>query len=82
MLDAAANGPVVNGPMTILAPIDGETEVWAAGVTYKRSAGSPRRGKQHPDIYTRVYEAERPEIFFKATQRRVAGPDAADRRPR
>ena len=74
-LDAAANGPVVNGPMAILAPIDGETEVWAAGVTYKRSADARVEESSTPDIYTRVYTAERPEIFFKATQRRVAGPD-------
>jgi 2-dehydro-3-deoxy-D-arabinonate dehydratase len=74
-LDAAANGPVVNGPMAILAPIDGETEVWAAGVTYKRSQEARVEESSTPDIYTRVYEAKRPEIFFKATQRRVAGPD-------
>jgi 2-dehydro-3-deoxy-D-arabinonate dehydratase len=74
-LDAAASGPVVSGPMTILAPIDGETEVWAAGVTYKRSQEARVEESSTPDIYTRVYEARRPEIFFKATQRRVAGPD-------
>jgi 2-dehydro-3-deoxy-D-arabinonate dehydratase len=61
--------------MTILAPIDGETEVWAAGVTYKRSQEARVEESSTPDIYTRVYEARRPEIFFKATQRRVAGPD-------
>jgi 2-dehydro-3-deoxy-D-arabinonate dehydratase len=76
-LDAAARGPIVSGRMTILAPIDGETEVWAAGVTYKRSAEARVEESSTPDIYTRVYEAERPEIFFKATPRRVAGPDAS-----
>jgi 2-dehydro-3-deoxy-D-arabinonate dehydratase len=75
-LDAAASGPLVSGPITILAPIDGETEVWAAGVTYKRSQEARVEESSTPDIYTRVYEAERPEIFFKATQRRVAGPGA------
>jgi 2-dehydro-3-deoxy-D-arabinonate dehydratase len=74
VLDAAASGLVVSGDMTILAPIDGETEVWAAGVTYKRSAEARVEESSTPDIYTRVYEAERPEIFFKATPRRVAGP--------
>lgn len=76
-LDTAASGPVL-GPdaLTLLAPIDGETEVWAAGVTYKRSQEARVEESSTPDIYTRVYEAARPEIFFKATQRRVAGPDA------
>jgi len=59
----------------ILAPIDGETEVWAAGVTYKRSEQARVEESATPDIYSRVYRAERPELFFKATPRRVAGPD-------
>jgi 2-dehydro-3-deoxy-D-arabinonate dehydratase len=76
-LEAAANGPVVSGQTaTILAPIDGQTEVWAAGVTYKRSAEARVEESSTPDIYTRVYQAQRPEIFFKATLRRVAGPGA------
>jgi 2-dehydro-3-deoxy-D-arabinonate dehydratase len=57
-----------------LAPIDGETEVWAAGVTYKRSEEARVEESATPDIYTRVYRAERPELFFKANPRRVAGP--------
>nr|BBH93898.1 fumarylacetoacetate (FAA) hydrolase [Thermogemmatispora argillosa] len=60
-----------------LAPIDGESEVWAAGVTYKRSEEARREESATPDIYARVYTAERPELFFKATPRRVAGPEAA-----
>lgn len=59
----------------LLAPIDGATEVWAAGVTYKRSEEARVEESATPDIYTRVYRAERPELFFKATARRVAGPD-------
>src|SRR5262249_57489067 len=58
-----------------LAPIDGETEVWAAGVTYRRSEEARVEESGTPDIYTRVYSAERPELFFKANARRVAGPD-------
>jgi hypothetical protein len=74
-LEAAAAGPELDrDAFTLLAPIDGETEVWAAGVTYKRSADARVEESSTPDIYTRVYEARRPEIFFKATQRRVAGP--------
>jgi 2-dehydro-3-deoxy-D-arabinonate dehydratase len=58
----------------ILAPIEGQTEVWAAGVTYKRSEEARVEESATPDIYSRVYRAERPELFFKATARRVAGP--------
>jgi 2-dehydro-3-deoxy-D-arabinonate dehydratase len=60
----------------VLSPIDGDTEVWAAGVTYKRSEQARVEESATPDIYTKVYRAERPELFFKATARRVAGPDA------
>jgi len=60
---------------TPLAPIDGQTEVWAAGVTYRRSEEARVEESGTPDIYTKVYSAERPELFFKATPRRVAGPE-------
>ncbi len=60
----------------ILAPIDGETEVWAAGVTYKQSEQARMEESGTPDIYAKVYAAKRPELFFKATPRRVAGPGA------
>jgi 2-dehydro-3-deoxy-D-arabinonate dehydratase len=59
------------GPL--LAPIDGQTEVWAAGVTYRRSEEARVEESGTPDIYTKVYTAERPELFFKANPRRVAG---------
>jgi 2-dehydro-3-deoxy-D-arabinonate dehydratase len=58
-----------------LVPIDGQTEVWAAGVTYQRSEEARVEESDTPDIYTRVYTAERPELFFKGTARRVAGPE-------
>jgi 2-dehydro-3-deoxy-D-arabinonate dehydratase len=74
-LDAAVDGPLIDARGSILAPIDGETEVWAAGVTYKRSEEARVEESTTPDIYSRVYRAERPEIFFKASPRRVAGPD-------
>jgi 2-dehydro-3-deoxy-D-arabinonate dehydratase len=63
-------------PGLILAPIDGETEVWAAGVTYKRSEQARMEESGTPDIYAQVYAAKRPELFFKANPRRVAGPEA------
>jgi 2-dehydro-3-deoxy-D-arabinonate dehydratase len=60
---------------TLLAPIDGLTEVWAAGVTYQRSEEARMEESGTPDLYSKVYRAERPEIFLKATPRRVVGPE-------
>ena len=50
-------------------------EVWAAGVTYKTSEMERRRESGTPDVYSMVYSAERPEVFFKATPERCVGPD-------
>src|ERR671937_195676 len=58
------------------API-GTQEVWAAGVTYLRSRAARMEEAKDAgggDFYDRVYGAERPELFFKATPRRVVGP--------
>ena len=52
-------------------------EVWAAGVTYKISEEARREESGMPDMYLDVYEADRPEIFFKATQSRTVGPGEA-----
>ena len=65
----------------ILAPIESQ-EVWAAGVTYYRSRSA--RIEESKDagggnFYDRVYSAERPELFFKATGRRVVSPQGAVR---
>jgi 2-dehydro-3-deoxy-D-arabinonate dehydratase len=60
----------------IEAPIQNQ-EVWASGVTYLRSkVGRQEESKNAggSDFYARVYEAERPELFFKATPSRVVGP--------
>jgi 2-dehydro-3-deoxy-D-arabinonate dehydratase len=73
-LERASGERRTDTPTELLAPIDGETEVWAAGVTYKRSEEARVEESATPDIYTRVYRAERPELFFKANPRRVAGP--------
>jgi 2-dehydro-3-deoxy-D-arabinonate dehydratase len=70
-------GPFDSAVSGVLAPIDGQTEVWAAGVTYKRSEEARIEESATPDIYSHVYRAERPELFFKATPRRVAGPNAS-----
>jgi len=56
----------------LLAPIDAQ-EVWACGVTYKMSRQARMRESAEPTIYGRVYDAPRPEIFFKATPHRVVG---------
>lgn len=75
----ASTTPPVDAPKadTILAPIASQ-EVWAAGVTYFRSRTA--RMEESKDagggsFYDRVYAAERPEIFFKATPQRVANPN-------
>ena len=58
-----------------LAPIDNQ-EVWAAGVTYKRSqVARMEESETGASHYDRVYTAPRPELFFKATRHRVVGPD-------
>ncbi|MEE2936242.1 MAG: fumarylacetoacetate hydrolase family protein [Planctomycetota bacterium] len=56
-----------------LPPIDNQ-EVWAAGVTYKRSqTARMEESEAAASCYDRVYEADRPELFFKATPNRVSG---------
>jgi 2-dehydro-3-deoxy-D-arabinonate dehydratase len=58
----------------LLAPIDRQ-EIWAAGVTYRRSQiARMEESVGGATFYDKVYEAPRPEIFFKATPHRVRGP--------
>jgi len=62
--------------VTLQAPIDLQ-EVWAAGVTYRRSQEArERESAGAAQFYDLVYNAPRPELFFKATPSRVAGPGA------
>ncbi len=61
----------------LLAPIDGRTEVWGAGVTYLRSRDARIEESSLVDVYGRVYDAERPELFLKGPAWRVVGPDEA-----
>ena len=61
----------------LLAPVDPGQEVWAAGVTYLRSRDGRIEEATDGSPYDRVYVAERPELFFKATGRRIV----ADREP-
>ena len=61
---------------SILAPI-GQQEVWAAGVTYYRSRTARIEESDAAgggSFYDRVYDAPRPELFFKAAPWRVRGP--------
>ena len=52
-------------------------EVWAAGVTYEISEKARELESSMSEIYMNVYDAERPEIFFKATPNRTVGPGDA-----
>lgn len=59
-----------------LLPPVGQQEVWAAGVTYLRSRDARMEESEKSggaSLYDRVYEADRPELFFKAMPHRVAG---------
>src|SRR5438132_5674096 len=56
----------------LLAPV-GSQEVWAAGVTYSRSREARMEESASQDVYAKVYQAERPELFFKSAGWRVVG---------
>lgn len=58
----------------LLAPIEQGAEVWGAGVTYLRSRDARKAESATADVYQKVYEAERPEVFFKSAGWRVSGP--------
>lgn len=71
-LSAGERRPV--GEVTLAAPVDGDTEVWAAGVTYRRSEEARvEESEGAARFYQAVYEADRPELFFKSLAWRVAG---------
>src|SRR4051794_12690405 len=71
----SAGGDPEPGPVRLLPPVDGWTEVWAAGVTYQRSSEARQEESEVADVYARVYDADRPELFFKSVAWRVVGPD-------
>jgi 2-dehydro-3-deoxy-D-arabinonate dehydratase len=73
--DTGASEPL---PQQFQAPLE-EQEVWAAGVTYYRSRAARIAESESAgggDFYDRVYSADRPELFFKATPHRVVGSGA------
>ena len=59
--------------VTLLPPIDAP-EIWAFGVTYMDSMRERQAESGSPDVYAKVYDAERPEAFFKATLERTQSP--------
>ena len=70
-LQSISVGEKVDAPL--IAPIEPMQEVWACGVTYLRSRDARKEESTVKDVYQKVYEAERPEIFFKSTGWRVNG---------
>jgi len=67
--------PLPIDQVTLLAPIDRQ-EIWAAGVTYKRSrTARMEESAGSASCYDMVYGAARPELFLKSTPNRVVGPD-------
>jgi 2-dehydro-3-deoxy-D-arabinonate dehydratase len=78
-LHEAVDGALEHDPLAeagaLLAPVD-EQEVWASGVTYRRSATARVGESSVGDVYEMVYEAQRPELFLKAPASRVPAPGA------
>ncbi len=72
-LRAAQGEPVTQG--VLQPPVEPDQEVWGSGVTYMRSRQAREAESEAADVYAAVYEAERPEIFFKAAGWRVQGHD-------
>ncbi|MEL6844307.1 MAG: fumarylacetoacetate hydrolase family protein [Bacteroidota bacterium] len=77
LLELLKDCQTIEAPQALpLAPI-GQQEVWASGVTYLRSKVARMEEAKNAgggDFYDRVYDADRPEIFFKASPQRVVGP--------
>lgn len=73
-LDALPRLGDADGPL--LPPLQPMQEVWASGVTYLRSRDAREAESDTGDIYMKVYNAERPELFFKALGWRVVAHEA------
>ncbi len=78
LIERVPRPPAVAQPMKTIKPVESQ-EVWAAGLTYRRSRDARVEETTTPDPYDRAYAAERPELFFKATASRVRGPGEAIR---
>jgi 2-dehydro-3-deoxy-D-arabinonate dehydratase len=68
--DLGSEGPAED---PLLPPVEPAHEVWASGVTYLQSRDARELESTDADAYQRVYDAERPELFFKALGWRVVG---------
>ena len=68
-----ATAPAISNSVTLLPPADGRMEIWAAGVTYQRSKLARLEESGGANFYNRVYDADRPELFFKSVPWRVVG---------
>jgi 2-dehydro-3-deoxy-D-arabinonate dehydratase len=71
LLAAVVTEEAADGPL--LAPVEPGHEVWASGVTYLRSREAREAESTVRDVYARVYDAVRPELFFKSVGSRVVG---------
>jgi 2-dehydro-3-deoxy-D-arabinonate dehydratase len=73
-----ADDPATLAPLPLRMPLEPD-EIWAAGVTYERSRHARiEESEAAADVYARVYDAERPELFLKdAACRRTVGPGEA-----
>jgi 2-dehydro-3-deoxy-D-arabinonate dehydratase len=71
LLEGLPCGEVAEEPL--LPPVEPTQEVWASGVTYERSREARMFESKEADIYDKVYDAVRPELFFKAIGWRVVG---------
>ena len=57
----------------LLPPVEPAQEVWASGVTYEMSREARMAESTEADVYEKVYDAERPELFFKTLGHRAVG---------
>ncbi len=71
LLQTLVTKETASGPL--LPPIESSQEVWASGVTYLRSREAREAESAQRDVYSKVYDAKRPELFFKSTGARVVG---------
>lgn len=76
-LESLSKTPNTEGEL--LCPAEPTQEIWASGVTYLRSRDARKLESQVADVYEKVYDAERPELFFKALGWRSVGDGAAVR---
>jgi len=70
-LDAMPRSEPASGPL--VAPLESDHEIWASGVTYLKSREAREAESTVSDVYARVYNADRPELFFKSPGWRTVG---------